>query len=83
METHTAFTLTDGSQFDTIEKAIKHCQEMMGAELREFVSETGGGDYVYRKMLKIVIDKKYDKAIFAYVKWRKELDELENYYYDQ
>lgn len=78
MRTHTVFTLLDGSQHDNIQKAKEHCLELMGAELRNLIVETIDSG-VYKTMVKLVHDKKYDKGILAYVAWRQEHDALINY----
>lgn len=77
MKTHTAFTLLDGSQHDSLKKAKEYCLEQMGAELRLFAFEKADYQYVYKMLLDIVAYKKHDKAIFAYCAWRKEHDALE------
>ena len=81
MNTHTVFTLRDGSRFDTIEKALNHCDEMMGAETRGMLDDIlcSHPAMVQIPALKLVIEKKYDEAVFEYVAWRKEKDELEEY----
>lgn len=81
MTTHTVFTLRDGSRFDTIEKAMNHCDEMMGAETRDMLDDIlcSHPALIQVPSLKLVADKKYDEAIFEYVAWRKERDELEAY----
>jgi hypothetical protein len=73
------FTLRDGSKHDCIEKAKEHCNEMMGAELRNFAFDKSNYQFVYNMLLDIVINKKHDKAIYEYVAWREEHNALEQY----
>lgn len=79
MKTHTVFTLLDGSKFDDIKKAINHCDEMMGAELRTFLYDNQSNNSVYNMALKIVTHKAYDETFKTYLKWRQEHDELVAY----
>lgn len=76
MQTNTTFTLFDGSKHETLEKAKNHCDEAMGAALKNFAFERGNYQYVYQMLLDIVAKKKHDKAIFDYVAYRKEHDAL-------
>jgi hypothetical protein len=76
MKTHTVITLLNGSEFTDIKKALNHCEEMMGAEMRSFVDESVNTQSLYKQMLKIVIDKKYDETFKTYMQWREEHDAL-------
>jgi len=79
MQTHTVFTLVDGSRHDDINKAMNHCEEAMGAETRDMLYHIFETRSVYKAALALVADKKYDKAIFEYVRWRQEHDALVAY----
>lgn len=79
MQTLTLFTLIDGTEHKTVKSALNHCDEMMGAKLRGFVYEMTQTNSVYKSMLDIVCNKKYDTVIFEYVKWRKEKDAIIEY----
>lgn len=80
MKTHTIFTLRDGSRHDTFKAAQNHCEEMMGAETRDMLVELmQGGRPLHREAINLVIEKKYDKAIFEYVAWRGEMQQLESF----
>ena len=78
MRTHVVFTLIDGSRHDTAKAALDHCEEQMGAETRDLLYEIPTRS-VYKNALALVIDRKYDKAIFEYVKWRNEHSEILTY----
>lgn len=79
MQTHTVFTLIDGTRHDKIEKAKEHCLEQMGAETRDMLQGILDTNSVYKAALQLVSDQKYDKAINEYSKWRNEHDALVNY----
>jgi len=81
MQTHTVFTLIDGSQHASVTKAKEHCLEQMGAETRAMLCDlaSGGNFSEYKAAIKLVAEKRYDKAIMLYVQWRNEHDALELY----
>lgn len=77
MKSITMYVLRDGSQHDSFEKALNHCDEMMGAEMRGFVDQLNPvRGFLFKTMMDIVSEKKYDKEIREYVAWRDEHDEL-------
>ena len=80
MIVETLYKLRDGTRHKTLDKALNHCDEQMGAELRNIVDQLNpSNNYLHRTMLKIVSDKAYDKELFEYVAWRKEHDDIEAY----
>lgn len=78
MQVLTLFILRDKSEHKCIDKAKNHCQENMGAELRNVADKLGYGK-LYQNMLDIVEHKKHDKAILEYIAWRNEMDNLEQW----
>lgn len=78
MKTHTVITLFDGAEFTDLKKALNHCDEMMGAELRTLLYDAAHNG-IYKTALKIVSEKAYDVALKAYVAWRAEHDALTAY----
>ena len=72
----TGYRLVDGSTHTTMQAALNHCDEQMGAEMRTMLEELAVNT-VYKSALRLVAEKRYDTAIHAYVKWRAEKAELE------
>lgn len=77
MIVETLYRLRDDTRHNTLDKALNHCDEMMGAEMRNITDQLNPRkSHLYRTMNEIVIDKKYDKELREYIAWRDESEAI-------
>lgn len=77
MRRRTVYTLRDGSNHETRAEALAHCEEMIGAEMRDILSQRVG--MTLEEMTRAVVRGDFDRDLCEVAEWIKEREQVKNH----